>query len=343
MESSGREHACVTALLERMHDGVPEELRLTRRSLRGGLEAVGVARVAARYRDGRGRPRAFALIVKHLAGTAAREALVYEQLVAPHAADLAPRLLTSDRPVGGGAVLYLEALRPVRSWPWRETRAALGVLRQAARLHTTAPSDGAMALLAGWDYEAELQVNAERTLEQLDRARRLSGLPVFRAGVRWTRRLVAALPRMRRQLLEFGPPGRTAIHGDLHPGNAVVRRRRGTNEAVLIDWGRARIGSPLEDVSSWLQSLGAWEPEALRRHDTLFTGYLSARGLDRRLGSELRAAYWLAGASNALSGALLHHLTVMQDGRVSGGRRGSAARSARRWVRVLRRADAFWS
>jgi hypothetical protein len=119
-----------------------------------------------------------------------------------------------------------------------------------------------------------------------------------------------------------------------------VRRRAGKDEPVLIDWGRARIGSPLEDVSSWLQSLGYWEPEARRRHDTLFAGYLSARGLERRLSADLRAAYWVAGACNALSGALQHHLWVARTGRdVSA--RASAARSARDWLRVIRRAAAL--
>ena len=148
------------------------------------------------------------------------------------------------------------------------------------------------------------------------------------------------MPELRRQLLAAAPFGTAVIHGDLHPGNAVLRRRRG--EVVLLDWGRTRLGSPLEDVSSWLLSLGGWEPEARRRHDTLFAGYLAARGWESRLTPPLRAAYWVAGASNALAGALLHHLTIATDPRVSPLRRGVAARAAFGWGRVLRRADA-WS
>jgi aminoglycoside phosphotransferase (APT) family kinase protein len=123
----------------------------------------------------------------------------------------------------------------------------------------------------------------------------------------------------------------------------VVRRRNCRDEPVLIDWGRARIGSPLEDVSSWLHSLAEWEPEVRRRHDTLFVSYLTARGMDGRLPSDLRAAYWFAGASNAFSGGLLYHLAQMLDQRATSRRRLRAAYSAREWIRVLRRADAFWS
>ena len=129
----------------------------------------------------------------------------------------------------------------------------------------------------------------------------------------------------------------------MHPGNVVLRRQDGGTDPVLLDWGRARIGSPLEDVSCWLQSLGTWEPEARRRHDTLLAGYLAARGLAPRLDADLRAGYWLAGASNALSGALVYHLSVLLDARLPSATRASAAYSAREWVRVLRRADAFWS
>jgi aminoglycoside phosphotransferase (APT) family kinase protein len=143
--------------------------------------------------------------------------------------------------------------------------------------------------------------------------------------------------------LALGPLGTSVIHGDLHSGNVILRRRGGRPEPVLLDWGRARIGSPLEDVSTWLQSLGDWEPETRRRHDTLFTRYLVARGIEGRLGGELRAGYWLAGASNALAGALSHHLSLLDDERIPRVRTTRAAHSAHQWMRVLRRADAFWS
>jgi hypothetical protein len=216
------------------------------------------------------------------------------------------------------------------------------VLEQVARLHTLQPDPTALEALTDWDYERELRINAALTLERLEEA---VGRPEFRGlrrGVPPTRRLLWSLPEIRRDLLDFSPFGKGPIHGDLHSGNALVRRRKGRDEPVLIDWARARIGSPLEDISSWLQSLAGWEPEARRRHDTLLASYLLARGMEGRLRSDLRAAYWLAGASNAFSGALLHHLTQLLDPRATNTVRLRAVYSAREWIRVLRRADAFW-
>jgi hypothetical protein len=343
METAANELASVRALLARLHDATPRELQLQHQPLRGGLVAVSIARVAARYHDALGRRRVFTLVVKRLAGGPAREALVYERFVARQADDLAPRLLAAEYPAVGGAVLYLEALRPIRRRPWRDLRAVQAVLARVARLHAILPSRDAVAALVAEDYEAELQANAEFTLERLERVRRQPGLSRVAAAVPWARRMVRALPVLRRQLLACGPLGSAVIHGDLYPGNVVLRRRQGRDEPVLLDWGRTRIGSPLEDVSCWLQSLGSWEPEARRRHDTLLAGYLSARGLDRRLGPDLRAAYWLAGASNALSGALGYQLCVVLDKQTTSARRATATYAAREWVRVLRRADAFWS
>jgi aminoglycoside phosphotransferase (APT) family kinase protein len=118
-------------------------------------------------------------------------------------------------------------------------------------------------------------------------------------------------------------------------------RRRGSGcEPVLFDWGRARVGSPLEDVSSWLQVLGRWEPEAKRRHDTLLAHYLAARGLTASLTRSLRDAYWLAGASNALAGALLYHLATSVRPDISDQERWLARVAAADWLRVVRRADA---
>ena len=342
MDTSARELATVHALLAHRHDSTPRDLLLERQPLRGGLEAASITRVAARYRDQRGHRQVVTLVVKRLSGAAAREALVYQHVLAPHPERLAPGFLGADQQGPDRSVLFLEALRPVRRWPWRDTRVAQTVLTQAARLHQTRLSPGARAVLAAWDYEAQLYKTARVTLQRLERIGRDPDYRRISAGVRRVRRLVADLPALRRQLAGFTPFEPTVIHGDLHPGNAIVRRRRGRDEAVLLDWGRARVGSPLEDVSSWLQSLGCWEPEARRRHDSLLVGYLSARGLQLKLGSELRVAYWLAGASNALSGALAYHLSVLLDARVTGRRRAIAAYSAREWIRVLRRADALW-
>ena len=120
----------------------------------------------------------------------------------------------------------------------------------------------------------------------------------------------------------------------------MMRGSKSTCEAVLLDWGRSRVGSPLEDVSSWLQSLGYWEPEGRRLHDSFLRRYLDLTGLpfDR----ETRKAYWLAAASNALAGALRYHIAVMLDEAQSAMRRAAAEKAAADWLRVIRRADDYW-
>jgi hypothetical protein len=68
-------------------------------------------------------------------------------------------------------------------------------------------------------------------------------------------------------------------------------------DVVPVDWARARIGSPLEDVASWLHSLGCCEPQARKRHDTLMRAYLEARQLPCAFNSEVRVDYWFASVS----------------------------------------------
>lgn len=333
----------IGAFLQRQEGAPPLELQLQVRVLRGGLMAAAVHHVSARFRDRLGRARTVTFVMKLLEGAAVREALVYERLVASHARGMAPRLLGLEANGSGRQVLFLEAIRRASAWPWREIEVARGVLARLSGLHTALPPESAATMLPPWDYEAELQQLAVKTLASLEGCRRsphLAGLARYLPALR---RLLAALPAVRRQLLGFAPFGAAPLHGDVHPGNALLRKRAAGLEPVLIDWGRARVGSPLEDVSSWLQSLGYWEPEARRRHDTLLAGYLSARGLEQRLSSDLRAAYWLAGASNALSGALAYHLAVASAPQgVDSGQQGRAAHSAQDWLRVVRRADALW-
>lgn len=156
-------------------------------------------------------------------------------------------------------------------------------------------------------------------------------------------RIVLAIPRPRSQLLSERPFGSRPIHGDLHRGNVLMCRRVGRNKAILLDWGRARAASPLEDVGSWLQSVSYWEPESRRQHDTLLAAYLAMLGMDRRLTDSVRAAYWMAAASNVLSGALLYHLCNARDCRQASSQRAAAIRAAQDALRVVRRADAWWS
>ena len=148
-----------------------------------------------------------------------------------------------------------------------------------------------------------------------------------------------ALPHIRRRLLSEGA---SVIHGDMHPGNVILRRGDAPN-VLLIDWARARLGSPLEDVASWLHSLGCWEPEARRRHDTLMRAYLDARTTPQRFASDVRVDYWLASASNGLSGAIRYHLAVLSDPAASDAARYDAGRAMMAWQRVVRRAAALLS
>ena len=311
--------------------------------LRGGLEAAAVARVAAHFRDGTGRLRSFTFVAKRLDDSARREAAIYAHALEPHAPGVAPRLLGSEDASPGVTYLYLEHIRPSRAWPWREVALAGLVLERLAAIHARLPPGAFAAVLVGWDYEGELLRSAEATLEQFERAVAHEDL----AWLRWARgalrRTVAALPEVRAALVGAAPLGVAVLHGDVHSGNVMVRTGEEADPVVLLDWGRARLGSPLEDVSSWLQSLGYWEPEAKRRHDTLLRRYLAARGLSRELTRELRRLYWLAGACNVFAGALRYHLAVADGlGGAPSRSRAEAARLARDQLRVIRRADAAW-
>jgi aminoglycoside phosphotransferase (APT) family kinase protein len=184
---------------------------------------------------------------------------------------------------------------------------------------------------------------SRRTLEWLERARRDASLSSLARALPATRRIVSSLSLTRRQLSSEVSDRVTTVHGDVHSGNAMLRRKRARLVPVLIDWARTRVASPFEDVHSWLHSLGFWEPEARRRHDTLVSRYLSAMGQNATFHSDRRGAYWLAGASNALAGALLYHLLRLFDPGQPSHARGDAFRASKGWLRVLRRADAYWS
>jgi aminoglycoside phosphotransferase (APT) family kinase protein len=107
----------------------------------------------------------------------------------------------------------------------------------------------------GWAYEQALSESAYKTLEALQRLVRESGATTWRGAVPMTTRLATALPEIRRVLLASTPHA-VWTHGDMHPGNVIMRRGVAGAEPVFLDWARARPGSPLEDVSAWVQSLG---------------------------------------------------------------------------------------
>jgi aminoglycoside phosphotransferase (APT) family kinase protein len=150
--------------------------------------------------------------------------------------------------------------------------------------------------------------------------------------------VVRALPCMRTRLRQ---QGMVVIHGDVHPGNVLVRNGRQGSRIVLIDWARSRYGSPLEDLASWLQSGGCWEPEARRRHDSLFRVYLDAYNSGLRLSANTRTLYWYAAASNGLAGAIRYHLAVLGNRKSRNRAQASSWVALRDWQRVIRRAAAL--
>jgi len=303
--------------------------------LRGGISADQVVAVRAAYLDVDGRPRSASWVVKELAGPARREAGVYGWL-ARHGFPFAPRLV-AVRQDGARTRLVVERVIAAARWPWRDTARAEDVLRAAAALH-----EAALVCDDPWDYEGELSGMAAATLDAVAAARRSGALPLEAASLRALRRVVHHLPAFRRALLRETPFPPALVHGDLHPGNVIVARAGGTLAPRLLDWGRARRGAPLEDVASWIQSLGCWEPAARLRHDTLLAAYLRARGRAGGIPADVREAYWLAGASNALAGALLHHAGVAGDPAGPRPARAHALKALHDWLRIIRRAAAVW-
>jgi hypothetical protein len=301
--------------------------------LRGGLEAV-IARATVHGLP-RGHcdiPRRF--IIKELRGTQRREAAVYDELWVKGAAPPAARVLGTTRSEDVD-FLFLEDVRSLANWPWSDTDASMAVCRVLAKLHRAKLPRA--AILSDWNYEEELRASAASTLAFAAAARGAAG------GRIWQRfgdlkNVVAALPALRGGLLG---EDLAFIHGDMHPGNVLVRRRGQTAQVVLIDWARARLGSPLEDLASWLHSLGCWEPDARRRHDTLLHAYLEERGEPRELNPQFRSRYWYASACNGLSGAIRYHLSVLSNLACSADLRCHSLRALAEWERVIRRVAAI--
>lgn len=310
-------------------------LAVDSKRLRGGISAGRVTAVTIRFRDAVGRPRTALWVFKELSGLARREAAVYRWL-GSHLAPFVPRVVEAVREPGC-TTLVLEHVVAADRWPWHDVTPAEAVLRAAAELH-----EAALGCDDGWDYDDELRVMAASTLDVVAEARRTEALPIDGPSFRALRRLVQDLPEIRGEILRGFPFSRTLIHGDLHPGNVIISRRAEGLVPRVIDWGRARRGSPLEDVASWVQSLGCWEPAARLRHDTLVRAYLRARGRADVIPSEVREAYWLAGASNALAGALRHHVLLAATRSAGRAARARALWAVHDWLRIIRRAAATW-
>ena len=317
-------------IAERWH--IPaEQLRVSVQSLLGGLEsAVGRALLSANQRHDSVPQR---MIVKEMRGRAAREADVYEMLWRDLEHPPAARVFGSSADEDA-RYLFLEDVESPDSWPWRDTAVSAAVCRALARLHECTTHASQVEL---WDYEAELASSARETLALATAGRRPDGTRVWRAGGE-LKRVVDALPAFRARLLTAPT---ALIHGDVHPGNVIIRPDESDIQVTLIDWSRTRVGSPLEDVASWLHSLGCWEPEARRRHDTLLRTYLASRSVPQPITAELRKHYWFASASNGLAGAIRYHIAVLCDRASGGATRVDSQQALHAWERVIRRAAAL--
>jgi Phosphotransferase enzyme family len=326
----------LVAFAERHYGGMLHAIHLC--PLRGGLQAAGVFRVEAQLRSPGGHLRPVQFVVKRVHSELRREWAVYRTLEAHGAEAIAPRLLDVIH-LGATALLFLEWVRPVCAWPWRDVNAAGQVLVRLARLHQGPWKTGTAESIL-WAYDHTLHQSGQATLETLQRVVREQGAAQWQAAVPMTTRLVAALSEIRCVLLATSPHA-VWIHGDMHPGNVIMRRGTAGVEPVLLDWARARPGSALEDVSAWVQSLGHWEPQARRLHDTLVRLYLLARGLEPVLSRDFRRLYWVAGACNALAGALQYHLMTFAQARTPT-QQVKTQTMVQKWLRVIRRADASW-
>jgi hypothetical protein len=321
----------LTAFLARQWCVPESSLTVEMQPLYGGLESpVARARITPTQLGSRVPPD---LVVKQLSGPLAREADVYDALW-KHL-ERPPAVQMFGRDVCGEATyLYLEHAPSFSPWPWSDTALAGCVCRVLAQLHD-APRLSGQAF--SWNYQDELIRSAEDTLSLAATVRNSLGRRVWRR-LGDLRRVVRALPGIRRRLLSQGT---TVIHGDMHPGNVILRRTDESADVVFIDWARARVGSPLEDVASWLHSLGCWEPQARKRHDTLMRVYLESRRVPRAFNSKLRPDYWFASVSNGLSGAIRYHLAVMAEPATTETARANSGVALIAWERVVRRAAAL--
>ena len=307
------------------------DLELSLEEIVGGLESR-VVRVNLRSRAAEDlRPSSF--VVKELRGLQRRETNIYQKLWTRSTAPPTVRLLGIET-TEDADYLYLEEATPQSEWPWKQTFTSVAVCQALARLHDTEQWHPKTPL-SDWDYESDLAKSAGETLDVALDARDEARVRHWRR-IGDLRRVVSALPKMRSALLR----ATTFIHGDVHSRNVILRATE-NGEIVFIDWARARFGSPLEDVASWLHSLGCWEPEARRRHDTLLRAYLEARSSKQRITTKLRTAYWYASASNGLSGAIRYHLLVLTDPECSGEMKTESARVLDTWQRIIRRVAAI--
>ena len=306
------------------------DLKLSLEPIGGGLESSVVRAIFRSPRRKNPWPSSF--VVKELRGLQRRETHIYRALWNRSTAPPAVRLLGIEA-ADDADYLYLEEATPESTWPWKQTFISAAVCQALARLHDS--EQFCEPRLIDWDYESHLANSARETLVVALDARNHSGVRHWRR-IGDLRRVVSALPKMRSTLLNTT----TFIHGDVHSGNVIVRASE-NGKIAFIDWARARLGSPLEDVASWLHSLGCWEPDARRRHDTLLRAYLEARSSKQAITTELRKTYWFASACNGLSGAIRYHLSMLTDPEFSTKKKIDSALVLNTWERIIRRVAAI--
>jgi len=302
-----------------------KHLKVSVETLAGGLESQVIR--ATFHTPAAKEARRGSFVMKELCGSQRRETQIYRELA--KRANLLPTVrLLGVETTAEADYLYLEEATPQCVWPWNQTAVSAAVCRALARFHQ---SEQISLKAVDWNYESELANSAGETLAVATDTRDEAGIRYWRR-LGDLRRVVAALPQVRSTLLQVP----TFIHGDVHSGNIIVKQSEKC-EIAFIDWARARLGSPLEDVASWLHSLGCWEPEARRRHDTLLRAYLEARSPKQSITTELRKHYWYASASNGLSGAIRYHLLVLTDPASTYEMKSSSVQLLRAWERVIRR------
>ena len=282
---------------------------------------------------GGSRGNATRLIVKSLRGRCQRESTMYELLRLCPQSPPTPACLGVHGD-GDTEHLYLEDVYPLVAWPGADIDLAATACRALAGLHRQ-DLDGSR--FPAWDYDGELRQSAAETMRLAVTARDSTGSQ-FWTRVGDLRRVVRALPCMRTRLAD---ERRVVIHGDVHPRNVLVQHDRQRPRIIFIDWARSRYGSPLEDLASWLQSVGCWEPEARRRHDSLFKAYLRAYDSSLPLSASTRRLYWYAAASNGLAGAIGYHLAALGNPQSPDRVRSASSVALRDWQRVIRRAAAL--
>jgi phosphotransferase family enzyme len=302
------------------------DLELSLEEIVAGLESRVVRAIFQSPLQRHLRPSSF--VVKELRGLQRRETNIYRELWTRSTAPPTVRLLGFET-TKDADYLYLEEATAQSEWPWNKTLSSAAVCQALARLHDI--EEWHSKTLIDWDYESDLAKSADETLAVARVARDAQGVRHWRR-IGDLRRVVAALPKLRSALLQ----ATAFIHGDVHSGNVILRASEKT-EITFIDWARARFGSPLEDLASWLHSLGCWEPQARRRHDTLLRAYFEARSSKQHITAELRTLYWYASASNGLSGAIRYHLSVLIDPLYSSEMKSDSARILLSWERVIRR------